>query len=294
MKLAAVGSMLAVLLCSATVYAHEVGVPRTIAELPLKQLSANTYVVHAPLEAPNEENEGFIANTGFVVTDSGVVVIDPGSSVQIGRKVLEKVAEVTDQPVVAVINTHVHGDHWLGNHAIKEKYPDAVIYAHEKMIDRLNRGEGAQWTRILEDLTKGATAGTRVVLPNVGLKGDETLEIGHTRLRIYYQGKAHTDTDIMIEVTDQKTIFLGDIVMVGRLSSQPQDADIEGQIAAIKFALGTENTLYIPGHGSSGGKEVAQKALDFLTQLSASVGRYYEEGLSDFEMKEKVMADLSE
>jgi len=112
-------------------YAHEVKLPQTIGELPLENIAPDIYLVHAPLDTINENNEGFIANTGFIVTSHGVVVVDPGSSVQIGRKLLEKIEEVTDKPVVAVFNTHIHGDHWLGNHAIIEKYPGVVIYAHE-------------------------------------------------------------------------------------------------------------------------------------------------------------------
>jgi glyoxylase-like metal-dependent hydrolase (beta-lactamase superfamily II) len=275
-------------------YSHEVRVPKTIGELPLKQIAPGIYLVHAPLENPNEENEGFIANTGFIVTDKGVVIIDPGSSVHIGRKLLQKIAEVTDKPVVAVFNTHIHGDHWLGNHAVVEKYPDAVIYAHERMIERLDSGEVLDWLQIMEELTKGATTGTKMYPPSIGLKGGDTLEVGEKQFNIYYKGKAHTDTDIMIEVKNDKTIFLGDIVMVGRLSSQPQDGDVMGQINAIKFARDTNNEVYVPGHGKSGGKEVPEKALAFVETLYQSVSKYYEEGLSDFEMKEQVMEDLSE
>jgi len=84
----------------------------------------------------------------------------------------------------------------------------------------------------------------------------------------------------MIEVKKEKTLFLGDIVMVGRISSQAQDSDIKGQINAIKFALDTMNKTFIPGHGKSGGRDVPEKALSFLTDLYASVKKYYEEGLS--------------
>ena len=194
MKYSKICRALAFFLCSSTTIAHDLRVSTTIDKLPLEQISPNTYLVHAPLDGINEVNEGFIANTGFLVTDVGVIVIDPGSSVQIGRKLLDKIAEVTDKSVVAVINTHVHGDHWLGNQAIVEKFPTAVIYAHEKMIERLNSGEADQWVDIISDLTKGATQGTTVVIPNRGLKGGETLTFGSTHLNIFYKGKAHTDT----------------------------------------------------------------------------------------------------
>jgi glyoxylase-like metal-dependent hydrolase (beta-lactamase superfamily II) len=274
--------------------AHQPSKMQTIADLPLEQVSNKTYLVTATLEKPSKSNQGFIANAGFIVTSMGVVVVDPGSSVQIGRELLNKIATVTPAPVVAVINTHVHGDHWLGNQAIIEKHPNVVIYAHEKMIQRLNEGEGKLWLEIMEKMTEGSTAGTIVVPPNAPLKGGETIEFGNTKLNIYYKGKAHTDTDIMIEVVSDATLFLGDIVEVGRLTSRPQDANIAGQIAAIRFALQTDNKVFIPGHGESGNKQVLRTALEFLIVLQGSVKKYYEEGLSASEMKNKVIADIFE
>jgi len=162
------------------------------------------------------------------------------------------------------------------------------------MIERLNSGQVPPWVKQIEELTKGATAGTKMYPPNTGLKGGETIEIGNTSLKVYYQGKAHTDNDIMVEVAKQKTIFLGDIVMVRRISSQPQDGDINGQINTIRFVLTTGNKVYVPGHGKTGGENVPKKTLAYLENLYSAVKKYYEEGLSDFEMKEMVEADLKE
>ena len=48
----------------------------------------------------------------------GVILVDPGSTYQVGKQVLAEIKKVTTKPVVAVFNTHIHGDHWLGNQAI--------------------------------------------------------------------------------------------------------------------------------------------------------------------------------
>ena len=101
-----------------------------------EEVAPGVHVIHGPRELPNPGNQGFMNNPAFLVTDNGVVVVDPGSSVQVGEMVLERIAQVTDKPVLAVFNSHIHGDHWLGNQAIKQAYPDAVIYAHERMIER--------------------------------------------------------------------------------------------------------------------------------------------------------------
>lgn len=55
---------------------------------------------------PNSLNQGFMNNPVIVVTDDGVVLIDPGSNVQLGRMVLGEIKKVTNKPVVAVYATH--------------------------------------------------------------------------------------------------------------------------------------------------------------------------------------------
>ena len=52
-----------------------------------------------------------------------------------------------------MFNTHVHGDHWLGNDAIRKDYPKAKIYAHPKARSAIAAGEGAKCDRA----TKGTT-----------------------------------------------------------------------------------------------------------------------------------------
>jgi glyoxylase-like metal-dependent hydrolase (beta-lactamase superfamily II) len=273
--------------------AHDVVASPVVGALPLEQLTGRVYVVHGPVQAPNPSNGGFMNNPAFIVTERGVVVVDPGSSVQIGAAVLDKVAEVTNKPVVAVFNTHVHGDHWLGNQAIKQAYPNAVIYAHERMLERVAQSEGKRWVEILNDLTDGAISGTTVTAPDVGLAGGETLNFGDTSIQVYFKGQAHSDNDLLVEVDQERTMFMGDVGMVSRITSQHADGDVRGHISTLKFILETDNEVFVPGHGKSGGKEVPRLALSFHQALYDSVRRHYEAGLSDFEMKDQVIADMA-
>ena len=76
--------------------------------------------------------------------------------------------------------------------------------------------------------------------------------------------------------------------------ARPADSDILGQIAAVKYALATHSRWFIPGHGLSGGREIAEQQLKFLQDLYTSVKRHYEDGLADYEMLEPVRKDLAE
>ena len=266
--------------------------PAIQTDFPLTQLTERVYVIHGPNEIPNKTNQGFMNNPGFVLVRKGVVVIDPGSSVQVGDMLLKKIASVTKDPVIAVFNTHIHGDHWLGNDAIHRAYPKAVIYAHPKMMEK-TKGEGANWIRLMNQLTDDGIKGTKAVAPGFGVENNETLALGGLHFRIYHTGVAHTDGDIMIEVVEEGVIFLGDNVLNKRIAANfPERGNIQGQIAAIDLALKSKATHFIPGHGTSGGREIALTQQTLLKLLRASVKKYYDQGLSDFEMKDKVMRDL--
>jgi glyoxylase-like metal-dependent hydrolase (beta-lactamase superfamily II) len=257
---------------------------------PATRLTEHVYVIHGPSERPNKQNQGFMNNPGFVLTTKGVVVIDPGSSVQVGEMVLRQIATVTKDAVIAVFNTHIHGDHWLGNDAIRAAYPQAVIYAHPHMRARVVV-DGETWLKLMETLTDGATQGTRATPPNMDIEHDDTLALGGKHFRILHTGVAHTDGDIMIEVLEDSVLFLGDNVVAGFVARM-DDGNFKGNIAAAEAALKTKATIFVPGHGNSGGREMVNNYLAYLNTLRAAVKKYYAQGVSDFDMKDKVVADL--
>jgi len=258
---------------------------------PLKKLANNTYVIHGPLEQPNSKNKGFMNNPGFVVTKTGVVVIDPGSSVQVGRMVLRQIKTVTNKPVTHVFNTHIHGDHWLGNQAFAEAYPKAVIMAHPDMIKRAKAGEDKQWISLMSNLTGGASAGTRAVIPGKTIDDKQVLKTGGMQFRIYAPKKAHSFTDIMIEVVEESVVFLGDNVLYKRLPRM-DDGTFKGNVVAGQIAIDIDAKVYVPGHGPSGSKEIIVPFMNYLKTIYREVGKNYEAGLTDFEMKPNVLIQL--
>ena len=86
------------------------------------QVSKHVWMIYAPDGFPTQENRGMMSNVTFVVTTAGVVILDSGSSLQIGQMAIRMIKKVTPLPVIAVFNSHFHGDHWLGNHAFVEEY----------------------------------------------------------------------------------------------------------------------------------------------------------------------------
>ncbi len=264
--------------------------PAIQADFPLTKLTERVFVIHGPNEIPNKTNQGFMNNPAFVLVRNGVVVIDPGSSKQVGDMLLKRIASVTKDPVIAVLNTHIHGDHWLGNDAIQRAYPKAVIYAHPKMMEKA-AAEGQNWLRLLNQLTENGIKGTKAVVPSFGVENDETLALGGMHFRIHHTGVAHTDGDIMVEVVEDKVMFMGDNAVVER-TARLDDGHFLGNIEACEAALRTNARHFVPGHGKSNGRAVVTAYRDWLKALYGSVKKYYAQGLSDFEMKDKVVAEL--
>lgn len=276
--------------------AHDAHDITSIEPYPLDRISQNIYVVHGNHALPNPANRGFMNNPAAIVTRNGVIVVDPGSSREIGKQLLSKVRQVTANPVIAVFNTHVHGDHWLGNQGIRDIYPKVPIYAHRRMIERAKAGEGQEWINLFMEMTQGAVAGTAAVTPTIGLNGGETLKLDGVTLRIHHTGHAHTDHDLMIEVVEDRALFFGDIVNNNDVpnSAVPQDANYKGSIKAIQTMLNGPFTLFIPGHGRSGGRDVPVSSLRFLEKLYALVTRYTQQGQQAFEMQESIMKEMAE
>jgi len=258
----------------------------------LQQLSKHVYVIQGPIEDPNPENQAFRNNPGIVLTEEGAVVIDPGSSVYVGEMVVRKVRSLTDKPIVAVFDTHAHGDHWLGNEGIKLSFPRAVIYAHPKMMALPIKEEGMRWLKAFNALSNNAVQGTTPVGPDVAVKDGQVIKIGGMQFRMLLPGPAHSDTDIMIEIPSEKVLFFGDIVRDGLLG--PFMSSFKGNIAAIDRGLASGAKIFVPGHGRSGDAKVAKTYRRFLVTMREQVRKNYHKGKSDFEMKpdiEKALAD---
>ena len=262
-----------------------------IRNYPVLKVAPDTYVIHGPLGEPSVANQGFMNNPGWVIAGDQVVVIDPGSSVQAGRRVVQQIKKTTRLPVTTVYTTHIHGDHWLGNQAILEAWPKALLVAHPNMIAKAQAGEAQSWVNTMSRLTQGYTEGTRAVIPTLVTADGTTTKIGNRVFTVHLSNDAHSKSDIMIGV-DNGVLFTGDNVLNKRVARM-DDGSFVGTIKEIDRALALPVKVIVPGHGKTGGREVltAQKA--YLQTLFDAVKTEYDLGKSDFEMKPVVEKKLA-
>lgn len=258
-----------------------------------EQIAEHTYVITGPTERPNPKNLGFMNNPAILMGDSSVIIIDPGSSLESGRMVLRQLKKLTNKPVTLVFNTHVHGDHWLGNQAIREEYPDAQFYAHPEMIRKAHESEADAWIKTMSDLTDGATEGTRAVIPENELKDGDTVKISGLTVKVHIMPAVHSYTDAMFEIVEDSVLFTGDNVTYKRVA-RFDDGTFRGTKKMADKVIAANFRHYVPGHGPSGDKKIVESFRNYVVTLYDTVKVFYEQGLSDFEMKDQVVAKLAD
>ncbi len=260
-----------------------------------EKVNQNVYIMHGPLSEPSPENQGFMNNPGIIIAEHGLIVIDPGSAYEVGKEVLKEIRKISDKPVLAVFNTHIHGDHWLANQAIKEQYPEAKIYGHPDMITQANGEKGLLWMDIMNRLTEGKTKATKIVAPTFAVNQGEAIAIDGQHFRIHSMVPAHTNTDIMIEHVESNTLFLGDNSFYQRMGQFDNSASMLGNIKALEYALDMNMTTYVPGHGATGKADTAiQPFLDYLLRVKEVVQTGFDDDLQDFEIKEKSIGQFAD
>ena len=139
----------------------------------------------------------------------------------------------------------------------------------------------------MDRLTQGFTRGTRALIPTIAVVESQTFSAGGIEFRIHAPEKAHSRTDIMIEVASESLVFLGDNVLNGRFG-QMDDGTFQGSIAACERALAIPVKVFVPGHGKTGGREIVGAYRGYLAALLGTVKREYDAGKQDYEMKTTV------
>lgn len=278
-------ALMLLMFCPALAVAETAERGPALPDYAAEQVAPAVYVIHGPVAYPSPENQGFMNNPAFIVTEDGVVVVDPGASVQTGEMVLRQIRVLTDKPLLAVLNTHVHGDHWLGNQAMRAAQPEVPIYGHPKMIAAIEQGAGKEWEDRMLRATDNATAGTEAVAPNQAVDDGDELRLGGLTYRFHHFGQQHTHTDLMIEVPEKSLLFVGDNANNKRIV-RLDDASFSGLINGLQqIKTRVKADVLVPGHGQTGGWEIVDQNLDYLDTVYGGVRELFEENISDFEMK---------
>ena len=262
-----------------------------VKDIPAKQISQHVWMIYSPDGFPTPENQGMMANVTFVVSQQGVILLDTGASVQIGEMVIRMIKRVTHKSVIAIFNSHYHGDHFLGNQAFIEAYgKDIPIYAHPYSIDQIKGIEGNAWRNLMERWTNQATAGTKVIPPTHIAKQGDIFNYGDVRIKIHHHGIAHTPGDICMQLIEDKITYVGDIAMGNRIANI-DDGSYVGTFKTYKNLQRSEgDQIWIPGHGEPS-KQLLKEYGDFLAGIYETCVKAVKDGQDLSAAKSLVLKD---
>ena len=236
--------------------------------------------VYAALGDTGRGSEGR-PNAGFVVTASGVVVIDALASPRQAEELLHSIRSVTRQPVRWVILTHHHPDHHFGTVIFRRlgakviAHPDRRVLASEGGEDALI----ADWVRVVGlDAMRGFEFADT---PDRPVTGTDTLRLGGRTLVIRHPGAAHSPGDLVVWLPRERVLFAGDLLVEDGVTMV-----VDGSSGKLLSALASIDSLgptsIVPGHGAIPVRpeHLVAKTRDYITALRAEMRSALKRGTS--------------
>ena len=150
-------------------------------------------------------------NSGVIVGDDAVMVIDAQATPAMADKVIERVRGVTDKPIKYVALSHYHAVRVLGASAYDAGDVIASDACRAMIAERGQEDWDSEYGRFPR-LFKGADTIPGLTWPTLTFGHRMTVYLGRRRVDLIRLGRAHTAGDIVAYVPDAGVMFSGDIV----------------------------------------------------------------------------------
>ncbi|TMV89992.1 MBL fold metallo-hydrolase [Thioclava sp. BHET1] len=150
-------------------------------------------------------------NTGVIIGDESVMIVEAQATPRLARKVIECVRSVTDKPISHVVLTHYHAVRVLGASAYGAREVIMSDVSRAQVAERGQEDWDSEFGRFPR-LFQGHDEIPGLTWPTTTFSDSMTVYLGKRRVDIMHLGRAHTAGDAVIWVPDQEVMFTGDIV----------------------------------------------------------------------------------
>jgi glyoxylase-like metal-dependent hydrolase (beta-lactamase superfamily II) len=192
-------------------------------------------------------------NTGIVIGDDAVMVIDTQATPIMAADVIRRIREVTDKPIKYVVLSHYHAVRVLGASAYVPEGAEHVIASHDTLDLIRERGEQDKASEIgrfprlfrnVESVPPGLT------WPTLTFTGKMTLWLGRLEVQLLQLGRGHTKGDTVVWLPGERTLFSGDLV---EFDATPYcgDAYFSDWPATLDAIAALKPAQLVPGRGAA-------------------------------------------
>lgn len=191
------------------------------------------------------------SNVGWFLVGDEVVAVDAGGDAATAQAVLEKIQETAHKPVRYLIVTHAHGDH--GGGAGVFAAAGAEVVCHESAVQAL---------KLVTNQTLRKRPGLLSFSDRFALFGEAR------RVAVYFLGAAHTASDIVVLLPEEKVLFAGDVVLATAAPNmQSSEVDAEGWEKLLARLQQLDVDKIVPGHGGVGTKKAIEDTRGYVKKV---------------------------
>jgi len=222
-------------------------------------------------------------NTGVIVGDDSVMIVDAQATPVMAEKVIERVRSVTDKPIRYVVLSHYHAVRVLGASAYQA---DEILASEATRALVVERGQ-EDWDSELgrfPRLFQAAESVPGLTWPTMTFPTKMTVWLGKRRVDLMHLGRGHTAGDTVAWVPDEKVMFSGDLVEY-HSACYCGDAHFADWPSTLDAVARFDPRAVVPGRGDAlDTPEMVAEGIaltrDFLTTLYGSVSESVARGLS--------------
>ena len=188
-------------------------------------------------------------NSGIIIGDESVMVIDAQATPTLARQVIEKVRSVSDKPISHLVLSHYHAVRVLGASEYKANNIIMSSKARSMVLERGQEDWDSEFDRFPR-LFKGHQEIPGLTWPTTTFENKMSVFLGKRRIDLYFLGRAHTAGDIVIHVPDSNVLFTGDIVEY-KSACYCGDAHLQDWPATLKNIAKFQAVSLVPGRGDA-------------------------------------------